>query len=112
VLYGLEAMQLMQNGVSSPESNRRSTPNAFIDATGFGNTASHCDDRYEVAYLELEGDPTRSALSQLWGRPERPARFCPVEGWGRMQGLLIVPALRASSRSWNQKSSGTPRPNN
>ena len=49
LLYGLEAMQFMQNQVGSKEFSRKKAKNTFIDTTGMANIASNFDDVYNTA---------------------------------------------------------------
>jgi tetratricopeptide (TPR) repeat protein len=102
LLYGLEAMQFMQNDVKSPEFNKRRARNTFIDTTGFGNIASHFDDVYQTAYVDLEGGFYKK-LTESVVRSTREARQILLRATeaGEVPRLRVVQALRSISRSFD-----------
>jgi hypothetical protein len=102
LLYGIEAMQFMQNDVKSPEFSRRRARNTFIDTTGFGNIASHFDDVYQTAYVDLEGGFYKK-LTESVVRSTREARQVLLRATeaGEVPRLRVVQALRSLSRSFD-----------
>lgn len=103
LLYGIEAMQFMQNDVKSPEFSRRKVRNTFIDTTGFGNIASHFDDVYQTAYVDLEGGYYKK-LTESVVRSSREARqiLLKATNAGEIGRLRVVQALRSLSRSFDE----------
>jgi hypothetical protein len=102
LLYGIEAMQFMQNDVKSPEFSRRRARNTFIDTTGFGNIASHFDDVYQTAYVDLEGGFYKK-LTESVVRSTREARQILLRATdaGEVQRPRVVQALRSIARSFD-----------
>jgi hypothetical protein len=102
LLYGLEAMQFMQNDVKSSEFSRKRAKNVFIDTTGFGNIARHFDDVYVTAYVDLDSSVYKK-LTQSVVRSSREARqiILRAVGAGEVERVRVVQALRALSRRFD-----------
>jgi hypothetical protein len=102
LLYGIEAMQFMQNEARNPEFSRKKIRSTFIDTTGLANIASNFDDVYQTAYIDL----SRSYYKQLTEsvvRSNREARqiLLKATGAGEVERLKVVQALRSISRNFD-----------
>lgn len=105
LLYGIEAMQFMQENVKSVDYSRKRASSTFIDATGLGNIASKFDDRYETAYIDLSSKSNfYKKLTESVIRSPREARqvLLMATGPGVVERLRIVQALRALSRRFDE----------
>jgi len=101
LLYGLEAMQFMQNDLKSSEFSRKKARNTFIDTTGFGDITSNFDDVYQTAYVDLENGFYKR-LTKSVVRSSREARqiLLRAVGAGEIDRLRVVQALRSLSRAF------------
>jgi len=99
LLYGIEAMQFMQENVSASEFSRKRAKTTFIDTTGLGNIASKFDDVYETAYIDLDRGFYKK-LTESVVRSSREARqiLLKATGPGEVQRMRIVQALRSLNR--------------
>lgn len=99
LLYGIEAMQFMQEQVGSSEFSRKQAKRTFIDTTGLANIASKFDDVYETAYIDLDSGFYKK-LTEAVVRSSREARqiLLRATGPGEVGRLRIVQALRSLSR--------------
>lgn len=99
LLYGIEAMQFMQNEAKNPEFSRKKIRNTFIDTTGLANIAQNFDDVYNTAYIDLDRGYYRQ-LTESVVRTNREARqvLLKATGAGEVKRLRIVQALRSLSR--------------
>jgi hypothetical protein len=99
LLYGLEAMQFMQENVKNSEFSRERAKATFIDTTGLANIASKFDDVYETAYVDLSRSFYKQ-LTQSVVRGSREARqiLLAATGPGEVERMRIVQALRSLSR--------------
>jgi len=99
LLYGIEAIQFMQENVSKSDFSRQRAKQTFIDTTGLGNIASHFDDVYETAYIDLDGGFYKK-LTQNVVRSSREARqiLLRATGAGEVERVRIVQALRSLNR--------------
>jgi len=102
LLYGIEAMQFMQNEAKSAEFSRKEIRNTFIDTTGLANIAQHFDDVYNTAYVDLDKGFYRR-LTESVVRSNREARqvLLKATGAGEVERLKIVQALRSISRHFD-----------
>lgn len=99
LLYGIEAMQFMQENVSG--FSRRKAKATFIDTTGLGDIASKFDDVYETAYIDMDRGFYKK-LTESVVRSAREARQIVLRatGPGEVGRLRIVQALRCLSRGF------------
>ena len=99
LMYGIEAMQFMQDNVKSPEFSRKRVKQTFIDTTGLDNIASKFDDVYETAYVDLSRSFYKK-LTEHVVRSSREARqiLLRATGPGEVDRMKIVQALRSLSR--------------
>ena len=99
LLYGIEAIQFMQENVKSSEFSRKRAKRTFIDTTGLDNIASKFDDVYETAYVDLSRSFYRK-LTENVVRNSREARqiLLRATGPGEVERMKIVQALRSLSR--------------
>mmetsp|Transcript_7602 Transcript_7602/g.14432 ORF Transcript_7602/g.14432 Transcript_7602/m.14432 type:complete len:703 (-) Transcript_7602:136-2244(-) len=102
LLYGLEAMQFMQNEVRSKDFARNKAKNTFIDATGLDKFAQNFDDVYQTAYVDLQGNFYKK-LTESVVRSPREARqvLLQATGSGEVGRARIVQALRSLSRNFD-----------
>lgn len=102
LLYGIEAMQFMQNEAKSPEFSRKKIRNTFIDTTGLANIAQNFDDVYNTAYIDLDKGFYRR-LTESVVRSNREARqiLLKAAGAGEVERLKVVQALRSISRHFD-----------
>lgn len=103
LLYGIEAMQFMQNEAKNKEFSRKKIRNTFIETTGLENFASNFDDVYNTAYIDLDRGFYRS-LSENVVRSNREARqvLLKAKGAGEVERLKVVQALRSISRHFDE----------
>jgi tetratricopeptide (TPR) repeat protein len=103
LLYGLEAMQFMQKNVKSSEFSRKRAKNVFVDTTGLANIAEAFDDKYNMAYLDLEKGNYYKKLTEAVVRSPREARqiLLKAVGAGEVPRLRIVQALRSLARQFD-----------
>lgn len=105
LLYGIEAMQFMQENVGSDAFSRKKASSTFIDTTGLANIASKFDDRYETAYIDLSSKSNYyKRLTESVVRSPREARqiLLMATGPGEVERLRIVQALRSLSRRFDE----------
>ena len=102
LLYGLEAMQFMRNNVNASDFSVSRAKTTFIDTTGLANMASHFDDRYETAYVDLDSGFYKK-LTESVVRSHREARqiLLKATGPGEVDRRRIVQALRSVSRAFS-----------
>jgi hypothetical protein len=102
LLYGIEAIQFMQNDLKSSEFSRKRAKNTFIDTTGLNNFASNFDDVYNTAYVDLEGGFYKR-LTQSVVRSSREARQILLRATdaGEVDRLRVVQALRSIARHFD-----------
>lgn len=101
LLYGIEAMQFMQNEAKK-EFSRKRAKNTFIETTGLDNFAENFDDVYNTAYVDLDKG-FYSRLTQSVVRTNREARQILIKaaGAGEVDRLKVVQALRSISRHFD-----------
>lgn len=99
LLYGIEAIQFMQENVKSSEFSRQRAKRTFIDTTGLDNIASKFDDVYETAYVDLSRSFYKK-LTENVVRNSREARqiLLRATGPGEVERMKIIQALRSLSR--------------
>jgi hypothetical protein len=105
LLYGIEAMQFMQETVRSEEFSRKKASSTFIDTTGLANIASKFDDRYETAYVDLSSKGNYyKRLTESVVRSPREARqiLLLATGPGEVDRLRIVQACRSLNRRFDE----------
>lgn len=105
LLYGIEAMQFMQENVNSVEYSRKRASSTFIDTTGLANIASKFEDRYETAYIDLSNKSNfYKRLTESVIRSPREARqvLLTATAPGQVERLRIVQALRSLSRHFDE----------
>lgn len=102
LLYGIEAMQFMQNEMKDTNFSRKRAKQTFIDTTGFIDIASNFDDRYNTAYVDLDNGFYKQ-LTKSVVRSCREARqiILKATGAGDVGRMRIVQALRALSRGFD-----------
>jgi len=102
LLYGIEALDFMQNDVKSEAFNRKQAKTTFIDTTGLANIASNFDDVYNTAYVDLEGGFYKR-LTESVVRSTREARQILLRATdaGEVGRLRVVQALRSLSRNFD-----------
>lgn len=102
LLYGIEAMQFMQNEARNPEFSRKKIRSTFIDTTGLANIASNFDDVYQTAYIDLSRNYYKQ-LTESVVRTNREARqiLLKATGAGEVERLKVVQALRSISRNFD-----------
>ena len=103
LLYGLEAMDFMQNEVRSKDFQRKKVKNTFIDATGLDRFSENFDDVYQTAYVDLQGSFYKR-LTESVVRTPREARqvLLRATGAGMVERARIVQALRSISRNFDE----------
>lgn len=103
LLYGLEAMEFMQKEVRSKDFQRKKAKNAFIETTGMDKFTSNFDDRYQTAYVDLQGHFYKK-LTESVVRTPREARQILLRATdeGDVGRTRIVQALRSISRNFDE----------
>ena len=102
LLYGIEAMQFMQNEMKDKNFSRKKAKNTFIDTTGLKYMSQNFDDVYQTAYVDLQGGYYKK-LTENVVRSTREARqiLLRATNAGEVDRMRIVQALRSFSRNFD-----------